>query len=70
MRPGNFAHDIQSEPEAAVGILAVRMRRASLEWIKDLVQSRSIDGRSAAVAGVETTDEEVRELVARAAQRT
>ena len=37
----------KSQPEATVGIVAARLRRASLERIKNLVQSRSLDGRSA-----------------------
>ena len=42
----NFAGDIQSEPEADIGLAAVLMLRAALERIEDLIQSRWVDSRA------------------------
>jgi hypothetical protein len=43
MRPGNFVDDIQSEPKASVGGGVVLLRGASLEWMKDLIQDRTLN---------------------------
>lgn len=43
MSPGNFACNIQSEPETAVSVVSVLLSRTALERVKDLVQSRLLD---------------------------
>ena len=44
MRPDNFAHYIESEPEALVDLVTLPLAGASAKRIKDLIQSRSLDG--------------------------
>jgi hypothetical protein len=47
MRPRDLAHDIQSQPETAVGVAAVPVLRASPERVKHLIQGGLLNCRPA-----------------------